>query len=408
MKFYPTQRRITAGIVLAYTCAYLCRLNLSAALGGITESLQISDTQAGTLQTAFAIVYAAGQLINGAIVDRLNPFRHIMTSLIGFSICNLLMGFCSSYPLLLCLCFMNGVFQSMLWTPIVRLMARFYPTKVERSKASLAFSTCMIVGHLGAWSISGVMVNTLGWGLAFTIPGIIAFIGMLIVRCLLREAKDMGSQPVVKASRNQEAHSHSLLGMFASTGLLFLLGACILYGFVRDGIVTWAPKTLGGLGSGGLAAVASSLIIPMINIVGYTTGNYLNRKGIKNTRLCIALMTSAAMLFCALLSLNGGMWITALLMGLGCASLNGLNPLLTALVPLEYDKTRRVSLVAGLIDSFIYIGSALAGFVGGSISEGLGASALFIAWAIAACAAAVLILLSSRKKCLKALDDYAV
>ena len=73
MKFSATQRRITTGIVLAYTCAYLCRLNLSAALGGITEAMQISDTQAGTLQTAFAIVYAAGQLINGAIVIGSSP-----------------------------------------------------------------------------------------------------------------------------------------------------------------------------------------------------------------------------------------------------------------------------------------------------------------------------------------------
>ncbi len=403
MKFSAVQRRITVGIVLAYTCAYLCRLNLSAALGGIAASLQLSDAQAGALQSVFAIVYAAGQLINGAIVDRVNPFRHIMISMLGFSLCNLLMGVCAAYPLLLAICLLNGVFQSMLWTPIVRLMAHFYPTKEERSKASLAFSTCMIVGHLGAWSISGVMVNTLGWGLAFLIPGLMAIMGLMGVSRLLMPARRLPAQPPARESR-QGAGQGSVLRLFAATGLFFLLAACVLYGFVRDGIVTWAPKTLGGLGSGGLSAVASSLIIPLINILGYTAGNYLNRLGVKNTRRCIAYMTLAAALFCLMLLFAPGMWMTALLMGLGCAALNGLNPLLTALVPLEYDKSRRVSLTAGLIDSCIYVGSALAGIAGGGISEALGTNALFFAWAAAALAAALLFLLSGRKRAMQTLE----
>ena len=53
--------------------------------------------------------------------------------------------------------------------------------------------------------------------------------------------------------------------------------------------------------------------------------------------------------------------LCAVLLGVLCAFLFGVNPLITSLFPMEYDKMGRVALVAGVIDCFIYIGSALAG-----------------------------------------------
>ena len=93
-------------------------------------------------------------------------------------------------------------------------------------------------------------------------------------------------------------------------------------------------------------------------------------------------------------------------MGLSCAGLYGLNPFMTALVPLEYDKAGRVGMAAGLVDSFIYLGSALAGVLGGSISQHFGNNGLYVSWLTAAVLAAGLCFLAGSKKPMQALEKY--
>ena len=72
----------------------------------------------------------------------------------------------------------------------------------------------------------------------------------------------------------------------------------------------------------------------------------------------------------------------ALLMGLCCAANFGVNPLLNALIPMDYDKSGRVGLVAGLIDCFIYIGSALTGVAAGAVIDVVGWQGVYAMWIV--------------------------
>lgn len=81
-----------------------------------------------------------------------------------------------------------------------------------------------------------------------------------------------------------------------------------------------------------------------------------------------------------------GLWknaaLCALLMGLCCAANFGVNPLLNALIPMDYDKSGRVGLVAGLIDCFIYIGSALTGVAAGAVIDVVGWQGVYAMWIV--------------------------
>ena len=92
--------------------------------------------------------------------------------------------------------------------------------------------------------------------------------------------------------------------------------------------------------------------------------------------------------------------ITAVLLGLICAGMYGANTMLTALIPLQYDRIGRTGMTAGMIDSSIYAGSAIAGVLGGGLYEGAGAPALYGAWigAAAVCAALMLASLTMSRK----------
>ena len=187
IQFNRMQKAVLWGIVLAYTGAYLNRLNLSAALSSIASALSLTDARAGMLQSAFALVYAAGQLLNGAIVDRVNPVKHMLIGIVGFCCVNMLMSFAAGFEMLFVLCLFNGAFQSMLWTPIVRIMALYFEGKEARAKANIFISLTLVMGHLGAWAISGIMANAVGWNMSFRVPAVLGIAILFICRYLFRD-----------------------------------------------------------------------------------------------------------------------------------------------------------------------------------------------------------------------------
>ena len=130
--FSAQQKRVLTMCVVMYTAAYVCRLNLSAALSSMLPALGLSMARGGMLQTLFAAIYAAGQFVNGSIVDRVNPAKYMLMGLAGSAACNLAMGACSTYGALLAVWSLNAVFQSMLWTPVMRLLALYFRDAATR------------------------------------------------------------------------------------------------------------------------------------------------------------------------------------------------------------------------------------------------------------------------------------
>ena len=388
-RFSPLQRNVIIACMMLYSTAYLNRLNLSAALGSVMEALSLNATRAGVLPSAFAVTYAAGQMVNGALVDRLNPARHMFIGLIGSAVCNLLMGISGSFEMLLVLCLMNGVFQSMLWTPVVRLVAMHFKGE-ERPRANILISITLIVGHLGAWAISGYMSSLFSWRASFAAPAALVIPVVLIAARLLRDVKVEPAAAAPKNAKEAGASIRSALGMYWVSGFVIMLAVCVLFGFVRDGIRTWAPQILGEISGDAMSATTFSLIIPLINALGLVLSYMLQRRpGMRNRRI-VALLMMAGMVTCAMLCGVKGVALCALIMGITCALMSGVEPLMTTLIPMEYEPEKLIGLSAGLMDSLIYVGSALAGVAAGFIRESMGLNALFIGWAIAAIASAAL------------------
>jgi len=392
-RFTPLQKRLITACMLLYSTAYLNRLNLSAALGSVMEALSLTATRAGVLPSAFAITYAAGQMINGALVDRLNPVRYMQIGLIGSGICNVLMGVSNSFEMLLVLCLFNGVFQSMLWTPVVRLIAMHFDQH-SRAKANILVSLTLIIGHLGAWALSGYMSNILSWRASFAAPAILVVPVILVSAWLLKDANPAAAPSAGKDAGEAPASLRGALGVFWVSGFVVLLAVSVLFGFVRDGIRTWAPQILGEMSGDAVNATTFTLIIPMVNALG-VLGSYSLRgiPGLRNRRI-VGLLLTAGVVFCALLCGANGIALCALVMGIACACMSGIEPLMTSLIPMEYDREKLIGLSAGLVDSLIYVGSALAGVAAGFISENWGVNALFISWAAAAAVGAILAMIS--------------
>ncbi len=414
--FTRSQWRIFFGCFIAYAAAYVARLNLSAALPDMMQNMQLTEAQGGMFQTGFALIYAAGQLVNGSLVDKISARRYILFGTLASALCNVLVGIGQSYGVLLAGWCLNGVAQSMLWTPIVKLMATWFHGKA-RGRVSFGISMTLIVGHLSAWAISGFMAALFGWRLSFLIPaaviGTMGVLAFILLRDKPTEAelseealKEKAENPEGIETAQGEAQADAKVDlmpikqMLTGTGLLLVLLCCVGNGFVRDGVITWAPTIINSVSAdapvGG--SVIVSLIIPVLNLMGVLLGRKLYGRLGNNARRCVqVLMITSSVLAALILVGSGSMVLCALLLGLTCAATYGITPMMTTLIPMEYDRAGRVGLVAGVVDCFIYLGASLAGIATGALSEAMGGwSAVFIAWCIVAAVSAVMITLSLR------------
>lgn len=73
--------------------------------------------------TGCFVTYGIGQLLCGFLGDKFQPRKMIFTGLAATSLCNLLAALFPRMEVIIPLWCLNGFFQSMLWPPLVRIMA---------------------------------------------------------------------------------------------------------------------------------------------------------------------------------------------------------------------------------------------------------------------------------------------
>lgn len=382
-RYTRRQVRLLITLFVAYTAAYISRTNLSPALDAIQSDFALSATQAGLLPTLFAIPYALGQVVNGTLADRFRPRNFITVGLLGSAVINVLFSTATAYPLLLLLWCLNGCFQSMIWTPIVRVMATEYQESI-RPRAMFTISMTLIVGYLVAWAVSGFLTSMISWRWAFRTAGLIT--GTLGVGCFiaLGDAQSSSSEgedkPVAEPTRRV-----SPVQLVLGTDLMFLLAGCVFNGYVRDSIMNWAPKML--VDTQGIdlsSALGVALIIPVINFLGIQFGKLMYRRQGQRVRTTCVWLLGLCAAFSLILTLGYQVspLICTLLLGLCSAMSYGINPLLTSFLPMDYHALGRVGMAAGLIDALIYVGSAFSGFFAGFLHDSLGWPAVFASWTV--------------------------
>lgn len=378
---------------IAYTGAYISRTNLSPALDALQKSFGTTAAKIGLLPTLFAIPYAAGQIVTGLVAERKRPVRIMTIGLVGSGLINILFSFSASYTALLILWFINGCFQSMIWTPVLCIMTQEFR---EESRGSALFfvTVSLIAGYLIAWLLSGFFTSRYSWRTAFKVTGSITL--LIAVFCFFAMEKLVSKRTSASVKVKKEKNdNYSIWKLFVATDLMLILLFGVVNGYLKDGIMNWAPKLL--METQGIdlsAALGVLLVIPVINFFGIQGGRvlYVKLKG-NSKRACFVLMILSVILTLLLtfFHLASPLFCTILL-AFCSACAYGVNPLLTSFIPLLYEHTGHLPFVAGLIDAAIYIGSALSGFAAGGILDRFGWTAVFISWMVFSLAGAAFLI----------------
>lgn len=391
------QVRIFAACFIAYTAAYICRVNLSIALPGIGKDLGYNNTSLGLIGTALFWVYALGQLINGTIGDKVSSRVFIFLGLIVSAILNLLFGFSSLLLVMIVIWGANGLFQSMLWGPIVKTLTNWFPLACRLPRLSFGMSITTIIGPIIAWGLSGLLLEKFGWRWVFWLPAAIvslmACVWMILARnkpvdAGLYDADENDLQEIEVAfndSAGNDGSSISLWKLVKDGSLIFIAISGITQGMIKDSISLWSPKFLMDTqGFSMKSAVAAVLIIPLVNFIGILFAGWLNKLLKSEEKITIMVMMAGS--FLASLGLRFVIHSNAVLgiILIACVSamMSGVNPMMTTTVPMYYKKHNKVSAVAGFIDFSIYVGSGLAGVFTGFIADRYGWNSIFAVWCL--------------------------
>ncbi|MBQ7689010.1 MAG: MFS transporter [Clostridia bacterium] len=366
---------------LIYFASYLTRKNYGVIMTAIIESEGMADDVAGFIETLALISYGAGQVISGILGDKFKPQNIIICGLSTTIACNVLMPLCPNNVLRETVWFVNGFAQSMLWPPLVRIMAETMDPKTY-SKVCANVNVAGIGGtiflYLSYPLIWQKLFGASGWRATFFSSAIICGIILAVWAFGFRSIQSDEKSAFNKQDReDKETAGGKKLSvkLILGSGFLFIALGIILQGMLRDGITDWDPKMIADtFGLTADKAILKAVILPVIGVVSLKLVGFINEKYVKDEVKAagITFIMALGCLTTLFFFHDKNEYLTLALSAVSVGLMHAINFFLICIVPLKFEKYGVVSTMSGIINSLTYVGSAAALYGFGFISETTG------------------------------------
>ena len=393
----------SAGIL--YLFYYFCKYNLSAATPGIKEEFGFTDQTFGWILTAFLLVYAFGQFVNGFLGDRYGPKLILTIGALGGVVVNLLFGFAgrfagfvglSALTVFIVLWSINGYMSSMGWAPVCRIIYNWFPEKRWGTWMGWANFLCYFGAFL-VFLIATFVVKHWGWRAAFIVSPAFLF-GMTVLFLFLCKGspEDAGletewEQKSQKPAKRTGGREYWLAFTNPRMNISYMCG--VGANFVRWGLLSWgirifeAPVEEGGFG---LDLVTAGLVTAMASLGGailsVLCGVVSDRifKGTRWQTIMIGCFLSAGAIYfiaqgapilsISVLGIRIGLFLLLAAMFIGGGLIQAIQ---TPLFDLPGDILGKDigGTGAGIMDGWMYVGAAFSGFFLGGVLDNYGLTA---------------------------------
>lgn len=388
IKSVKKSRLIVAAMWVLYCASYFIRTCYAATIAPLAEEGIYSKGEIGLIGTAFFICYGVGQLISGLIGDKINPFFMVMFGSVLGAVCCFLMPAAGSLGVLIGVWAANGLFQSMLWSPILRVFSETIDESLSK-KAILNIALSLPVGTVLAYLMSSMIIKYLNWKYVFIFGGSVVVIAVLFAGfAIFCSEKDIEKVPVIQ-KQNAEAHNNvnkkGLAAVAVSSGMLFIMIPSILHGMMRDGITNWVPAMISEVyGVSTSFSVFVTIALPIFNAFGAYLVTPLYKKLGENEMKTAGVTGFAALVpLLIMLFMNKlPVYVIIVLLAVTTSVMYALNYLIISLVPVRFSKFGFTSGISGILNSGAHIGCALSSYGFGAISEKAGWSAVIIVWIV--------------------------
>lgn len=232
----------------------LAVLNQSITEG--SDAIDMTQSQFGTVTSAFLIVYAALSPVGGYLADRFSRKFIILMSLVVWSVVTYMTGMSSSFGELIFWRALMGVSEAFYIPAALALITDYHRGKT-RSMATGLHMSGIYAGQIMA-GYGAMMAGDpcqLGWRLTFETFGFIGVAYGLIVIFFLRDPegeeatapeveKKEEAQPAAEEEETKFGMGDVIKSLFSSRAFLMLLGAYAIAGFANWFLMGWYPRLL--------------------------------------------------------------------------------------------------------------------------------------------------------------------
>ena len=278
---------------------------------------------------------------------------------------------------------LNGFVQATLWSSIIRLLNENLPKKYI-SLALVLLPLPVSIGTFTIYELSALIsALSISFKVVFFLAGALLFVMGVFWICFIdifknssRAMKEKTDERVVETkneesvAKNQSTLPNYFLLIFSILSLL-----AVANNFVKDGLTTWMPTILKEtyLLDNSISTFLT-LFLPFFAVFGSALAFYLNKKLKNYVLVCGIFYLVTLLLFVLVLAfLKTQSWVLPLICFILVAmAMSGVNNIITSIFPMLYQSKSNAGALAGILDGFCYLGSAITAYGLGAISEKLG------------------------------------
>lgn len=360
---------------VSYFAVYYARNILSGVTPQMIEQ-GFSESYIGFVSSVYFVCYAIGQLINGAVGDKIKARYMITAGLFMAGVANWLFAKTSgiSPDMAIVAYGFTGFFLSMIYGPMTKTISE-NTESLYTTRCSLGYTFASFI----ATPMAGATAAVLTWQVVFNLSSVF-LIGMAVLFffiCIIFEKKGLiqyGKYQKTKESGNG-------IKVLIERRIIKFTGISIIAGVVRTTVVFWMPTYINQYL--GFSVEESAAIFSVTTfIISFTTfiAIFIYERLRRNMDLTIFLMFFTAAIFFALLYFIKHPIFNIVFMVVAIMASNGAACMLySRYCPSLYD-TGLVSTATGFIDFVSYISAAVSSTVFSNMVTKIGWGNLILIW----------------------------
>lgn len=373
-----------------YFISYVTRTNYGAAVLEISTATGLERTSLAVALTGSFIAYGIGQLLSGYLGDKIQPKFLIAGGITLTVLMNFVIPFCATSTQMTIFWTINGLAQSFMWPPAVKMLA-VKLNQAEYQKGTQLVNWAAQIATIFIYLVTPLIITLLNWKGVFYVSSVLGVIGLAVwlIKCPLIDL----NQVKVNNSGEKQKVNKAPFGVV----LVLVMIAIVCMGMLRDGITTWMPTYIADTYNlSNEISILTGVLLPIFALVCYTIVSYLYKNKLKNPLTCAFAVFAVGLLSAGLLSLfaSSSPVISVLLSALLTGSMYGVNLILVCMVPGCFKKFSNVSFISGLLNCCTYVGSAVSTYCFPLLAAHISWSGTIFVWFIIALVGSALCLIS--------------
>ena len=360
---------------VSYLAVYVARNILSAVSPQMIETGNFTNEYIGSASSIYFIFYAVGQLINGAIGDKIKARYMISFGLILAGVTNVIFPYMSGSPATARFVYgMTGFFLSMIYGPMTKVVAE-NTEPIYATRCSLGYTFASFFGS----PLAGVAAAALVWQSVFAISSMALFV--MAVTCfsffLFFEKKGIVKYNQYKPEKKQGG---SIKIPLKHRIVKFTL-ISIITGIIRTTVVFWLPTYISQY-LGFSADRAASMFTVATFIISFTTfiAVFIYERLQRNMDLTILLMFSVSAVAFLLVYFLKAPMLNMICIVLAIMSSNGAATMLWSRYCPSLRDTGMVSGATGFLDFVSYMAASASSTIFANAVGTIGWGNLILVW----------------------------